>query len=102
MKKEAISKIIHSGESETVEFKENFNMDAFETISAFANTKGGTILIGVSDKRKINGVQPSESTLCDWSNRISQSIEPKVAVTINTTQIEKKGGCFYSCGREQN
>ena len=57
MKKEAISKLIHSGESETVEFKENFNMEAFETVSAFANTKGGTILIGVSDRGKINGVQ---------------------------------------------
>ncbi len=94
MKKEAISKLIHSGESETVEFKENFNMEAFETVSAFANTKGGTILIGVSDRGKINGVQPSESTLRDWSNRISQSIEPKVAVTLNTTRIEEKGVVF--------
>ena len=89
--KETILKIIHSGESETVEFKENFNMEAFETVSAFSNTKGGTILIGVSDKGKIHGVQPSESTLRDWSNRISQSIDPKVVVTINTTRIEERG-----------
>jgi len=53
MNKEGILKLINSGESETVEFKENFNMEAFETVSAFANIKGGTILIGVSDKGKI-------------------------------------------------
>ena len=94
--KETILKIIHSGESETVEFKENFNMEAFETVSAFSNTKGGTILIGVSDKGKIHGVQPSESTLRDWSNRISQSIDPKVVVTINTTRIEEKRIVFIN------
>ena len=44
MKKEAISRIIRLGESETVEFKENFDKETVETVSAFANTKGGMIL----------------------------------------------------------
>ena len=55
MKKEAISKLIHSGESETVEFKENFDKETVETVSAFANTKGGTILIGAAAERGIEG-----------------------------------------------
>ena len=90
MKKEAISKLIHSGESETVEFKENFDKETVETVSAFANTKGGTILIGVSDQGKIKGVHTGKSTLRNWSNRISQSIEPKVAVTPDSARIEAK------------
>ena len=44
MKKEAILRIIRLGESETVEFKENFDKETVETVSAFANTKGGMIL----------------------------------------------------------
>lgn len=42
--------LINKGESDTLEFKENFsNREVTETAGAFANTKGGQILIGVSD-----------------------------------------------------
>ena len=49
-----IKDIIEVGESETVEFKNSLsNMrDIIETISAFSNTQGGIILIGVDDKKK--------------------------------------------------
>ena len=43
---------IAQGENTTTEFKENFDQEAIETAAAFANTNGGTILIGVSDKRR--------------------------------------------------
>jgi predicted HTH transcriptional regulator len=36
-------------ESQTVEFKKSFNEDVIETLVAFANTKGGRVLIGVAD-----------------------------------------------------
>ncbi len=58
-----IRQMIENGESETVEFKENFDKEAMETAVAFANTKGGLILIGVSDKGEIKGVQVGKSTL---------------------------------------
>lgn len=44
-----IEKLISEGESETLEFKPSFNRDIIETTVAFANTRGGRILIGVSD-----------------------------------------------------
>ena len=77
-------------ESESVEFKENFDREALETASAFANTKGGIILVGVSDKGKFKGVQVGRETLKDWTNRISQSTEPSVIADIEVE--ETKGG----------
>ncbi|OIP31829.1 MAG: hypothetical protein AUK23_05825 [Deltaproteobacteria bacterium CG2_30_43_15] len=38
-----LKKIIRTGESETVEFKESFNDAVIETLSAFANASGGTV-----------------------------------------------------------
>ena len=40
------------GENTTTEFKENFDQEAIETATAFANTNGSVIFIGVSDKGK--------------------------------------------------
>ena len=41
MNEKEILTIIRKGETETIEFKENFERETIETISAFANTKGG-------------------------------------------------------------
>ena len=50
---DAISALLRAGESETLDFKERFGADVIETAVAFANTHGGTILIGVRDNAHI-------------------------------------------------
>lgn len=37
-------------EDEKIEFKESFVPEIYKEVIAFANTEGGTILIGVDDK----------------------------------------------------
>lgn len=86
--------MIKRGETETVEFKENFDKEAVETAVAFANTKGGTILIGVSDKGKIKGIQLGKETLRNWVNQISQSTDPRIISEANQIEIEKKTVVF--------
>lgn len=78
--KEMIERYLAEGESETVEFKESLDEEAMESIAAFANGRGGSLLIGVSDDGAVKGVQLGKETLRDWANRIAQStrLHPKI------------------------
>jgi len=70
----AIIGLIRKGESETLEFKESFGREAIETVCAFANTKGGVLLVGVDDKGAIKGIQCGANILKEWADLISQGI----------------------------
>ena len=85
-----LKQCIAHGENTTTEFKENFDQETIETAAAFANTNGGTILIGVSDKREIRGITVGKETLRDVSNRISQATEPPVVLEIESVDVEGK------------
>ncbi|MFH1882545.1 MAG: ATP-binding protein [Planctomycetota bacterium] len=47
--------LLKEGEGLTVEFKEQYTPRIDRDIVAFSNTKGGIILIGVSDEGKVIG-----------------------------------------------
>ena len=55
--------IIAQGESETVEFKSNFNTEAIEPIVAFDNSKGGSVYIGINDVGKVIGVSTNKESI---------------------------------------
>ena len=81
---------ITQGENTTTEFKENFDQETIETAAAFANTDGGIILIGVSDRREVRGITIGKETLRNWSNQILQATEPRVVIEIKSVAIEEK------------
>ena len=57
-----LKRIIHKGEDERTDFKQTIS-DPYKiakTITSFANTKGGRILVGVKDDRSILGIDPEE------------------------------------------
>ncbi|WP_376697245.1 ATP-binding protein [Wenzhouxiangella sp. EGI_FJ10305] len=83
------------GESATVEFKQTFSLDvskgtkekyievsALKTIVAFLNTKGGTLLVGVTDDGEILGIndevkrfhKSNDGFLLHFKNRIKERI----------------------------
>ena len=90
MDQSEIVKLIKKGESKTVEFKETFDNKTIETAVAFANTRGGHIFIGVSDKGAKKGVQIGKETLIGWTNKISQGTQPRIIPEVESLEIESK------------
>ncbi|MFZ9760924.1 MAG: helix-turn-helix domain-containing protein [Candidatus Kapaibacteriota bacterium] len=64
MRRSQVQDMISAGESTTVEFKRKFTEPEkmAKELTAFANTKGGHLLIGIDDDRRIVGI-PSEKTI---------------------------------------
>ena len=87
-----LNEIISSGESETIEFKKSPSewKEMIETVSAFSNTKGGTILVGIDDKGKVYGTMIGKNTIEDLTNKILTNTEPKIYPEISTASINDK------------
>ncbi|HPY59341.1 MAG TPA: putative DNA binding domain-containing protein [Methanospirillum sp.] len=62
--------LIKPGESEKLEFKEKVVKNIHHEIAAFANSEGGTILVGISDSGKIIG-----TNVKDAIEKITSSIQ---------------------------
>ena len=83
-----IKAMIASGESETVEFKSGFNTEVIVTLNAFANTHGGTLLIGINDTGAIKGVELGSETLKSWLNEVKQKTYPSLIPDVYELDIE--------------
>ena len=84
--------LIKEGESETVEFKPSLSQTdkIMGSISAFSNTKGGTVVIGVTDKGEVYGVDIGKRTIENLANGIKQNIDPMVYPSIRVEKIDDK------------
>ena len=78
---------ISDGESETLEFKLSFQKEVIASIVAFANAKGGKVLIGVDDSGKIIGVELSKESLQSWINQIKQNTSPSVIPNMEIIEV---------------
>ena len=93
MKTRNLSKIIGLSESITVEWKESLSdtKGIIKSISAFSNTEGGKIIVGVSEKNGLPvGVQIGRGTIENFANVVSQHTDPKVHPRITVRKIEGK------------
>lgn len=78
------------GESETLEFKKSTALlrAIFETICAFLNGKGGTILIGINDKGELIGQDVSDNTRQEIAKELHK-IEPPVHLETHYVSLDK-------------
>lgn len=69
-------------ESEVVELKAEVVGDICKEVIAFANTKGGTLYIGVSNDGNVLGVKNADQVILQLNNMIRDSIKPDVTMFV--------------------
>ena len=86
----SINEILKSGESQRLEFKESFGKEAIETVTAFSNSSGGMILIGINKNGSVKGISVTEEIIKEWTNEIKQATQPQIFTQINIIEIHNK------------
>ena len=89
---------IASGEGARLEFKSSFQKEVVETLVAFANTRGGLVLIGVSDKKQMVGLTLQPETVQGWVNQCKQNTSPSVIPDIDLIEVHGKTLAVVSIG----
>ena len=78
-------------ESKTVEYKREFTDAIKYAVTAFANTDGGKIYIGIEDNGNICGVDDVDMTLLRTTNMIRDAIRPDVTMFVECSVSEMDG-----------
>jgi len=92
MTKQAIIKLIDQSESDTFEKKPSLTdiERIVEIVCSFANSKGGQILTGVSEKGKATGVTIGKNTIERLTDMIIDNIELKIYPEISIIKADEK------------
>jgi predicted HTH transcriptional regulator len=87
-----LRRLVSHGESETLEFKRKVAHPEkiVKEIVAFANTKGGKLLIGVSDDGSIPGIKFPEDEIYSLNNAIDTLCRPVPTYQITHVSINEK------------
>lgn len=85
-----LSHLDEHSESETLELKESFDSKAVETIGAFANSNGGTILVGVRDDGHVVGIKLGANTLEEWAQRMQSKLQPRIMPSVQKRTYQKR------------
>ena len=102
---EELKKLIELGEGFHLELKENVDKSFIEEVCAFANSGGGKIILGVSDKRVVKGVKTENVTRSKIQDIINQ-LDPvlngiKIIIEDNLFIIDVPQGVDkpYACSK---
>jgi len=87
---------ISLGENEKMEFKTSFNTEVIETLVAFANAKGGTVLVGVANDKSILGVTLQEESIQNWINEVKNKTIPSIIPDVELVELESKNILIFS------
>ena len=75
-------------ESDTLELKSSFSADVIETLVAFANTKGGSVVIGVDDSgAPASGFSITKESVVNWVNEIKTKTQLVLVPDVEICEI---------------
>ncbi len=83
-------RLVALGEGARLEFKRGLPGAAkvARTLAAFANTRGGRLLVGVDDRGKIEGAPRPRATAAELRAVAASEIEPPVAIHVETVRVD--------------
>jgi len=77
-------------ESRKVEFKSSFGKEVIIALVAFANTRGGKVILGLDDKRKVKGIELGSETEQKYLNDIKTSTYPQLIPHSDIYEVDGK------------
>jgi ATP-dependent DNA helicase RecG len=87
-----IADLLQQGENASIEFKETWPRveSLAKEIVAFANTHGGTLLLGISDNGEVQGLQDNKNAEQYFANLARNNIIPAIDLSVETRLLEGK------------
>lgn len=87
-----IKNLVKEGETETIEFKRkaNFPEKIVKEIVAFANSKGGKLLIGVDDDTSVTGIRNYEEDVYSLKEAITRYCAPPIKYHLEVVKLNEK------------
>ena len=87
-----LKELIERGETQSLEFKESLGLkeEIGESLSAFLNSDGGTVIVGVSNNGGVHGVDIGKNTLEELANYIKRNTDPQVFPSVKVQEIGGK------------
>ncbi len=96
-------------ESQTLEFKKSLAEinEILETISAFSNTKGGKILVGVEENKdgsikEVVGVAVKGKEIENLTNEIKQNTDPVIFPSVELVKMNRKEVLSITVGENES
>ena len=83
-----IQNILQTGETETVEFKATFGKAVIVSLTAFANTAGGKVVVGVDDNGRATGLQVMPESEQRYINEIKTATYPQIIPHVTTFELD--------------
>ncbi len=90
--------LLRAGESQTVEWKASFDRETIETLVAFANAEGGTVLIGVGNDGAVRGVTLGKETLNEWLGQVKAATSPTLIPDVQAVDVEGRTVVVWTVG----
>jgi len=83
-----INELMKKEESEDLEFKKSWRDEYLKTISAFANSKGGRVILGRDDERNVVGIDNWKKLLEDIPSKIREKLG--LTPSVQCAEIDSK------------
>ena len=83
-----LDELIATRENGEVEFKSSFGAEAIRSLSAFSNSKGGKVFIGLNNKGGVLGVEISQESIQKWTNEIKTKTHPSIIPDMEIFEVD--------------